>query len=417
MQPPDENTPDSSQRHFDLLRLVTSTVLGTRPIVEDLTEHARKVCEAMQVDFCIIRRIKDEKLYLVACYGIPADSLEEVLDTNLGLGRRILDSKKPIAFSNVEEDPDSVAYLTYPRRVNFLSYGGAPMLLGAEAMGLLGVYTRDRERHFNQEDLDLLAALANHIMVALRNHELFEELNRLNADLDHHVKERTAELEAANQELEAFTYTVAHDLRAPLRGIVTNCQILIEDYGSDIPQAAQMYIERQSTSAKRLATMMDGLLALTRIGRHEVQKSQMNLSRMAEELSLEFIRMKNVMTPRFSVEPDIIVGADPRLMRVLLQNLFENAVKFAKADEPANISVRTDPSDATVSFVVEDKGIGFEMQFADKVFQPFERLVREDQYPGTGIGLASVKRIMDKHRGRIDAEGVEGQGAKFVVRL
>jgi|GEM_PF-3904125 len=412
-----EHPSATAQEHLDLLRVVAGTVLGTRPLKEDLVDHARRVCEVLQTDFCVMRRLRGDRLDLIASYGIPEEQLEETLEGDFGLGRRIIDTKTATSVNDVHEDAESQPYLRRPKAIEFTSYAGAPMLVGSVVMGILGVFTYERKRVFHKADLDVLTALANHLMVAIRNHELFEELNQLNADLDQRVNERTAELEAANRELEAFTYTVAHDLRAPLRGIVSNCQILVEDFGEQLPQGSHAYIERQSTSAKRLANMMDGLLALTRIGRHEVQKSQMNLSRMAEELSLEFIRMNNVNTPRFSVEPDIIVGADPRLVRVLLQNLFENAVKFAKADEPAMINVRTDNSDPTVSFIVEDKGIGFEPQFAEKVFQPFERLVRENDYPGTGIGLASVKRIVEKHRGTIEAIGDPGVGAAFKVRL
>jgi light-regulated signal transduction histidine kinase (bacteriophytochrome) len=261
-----------------------------------------------------------------------------------------------------------------------------------------------------------LQALGNNIAVCIRNYELYEELQAVNSDLDARVQSRTSDLEMANKEMEEFTYTIAHDLRAPVRAIVTNAQMILEDYGEAIPEGAKALLDRQAAAAKRLSNMMDGLLALARIGKHETHIMQMNLSRLAEEVAMDAIRTHPEMPPGFDIEPNILIAADARLMRILLQNVYENSIKFTSEGTRPIVKVRTDPKDASISFVVEDNGIGFDMEYVDKIFQPFERLVR-NEYPGTGIGLASVKRIVDKHRGHIQVKSCPGKGTTLEFRL
>ena len=402
---------------LSLLQMIPGSIIGSRPITENLQDHARRVCRALRADYCIIRRLVDRRLQLIGAYGVDLNVLDPDLGAPLGIAESIIEAKQTIALRNVHENETAKTYFHRPNALKIVSYAGSPMLVGEEVIGIVGVYTSEDLRDFTDTDLELLAALAGQATVCLRNQELYEELQEINQSLDERVQSRTEELQRANQELEAFTYTVAHDLRAPLRSIIANSQILMQEYGAEIPQKAKVYIERQAVSAKRLATMMDGLLSLARLGRQSVQSTHMNLSRLAEDVSVECVRAHSACPPRINVEPDIFVTADARLMRILLLNLFENAVKFAKDGQRALISVRTDPSNPEVSFVVEDQGIGFEPQYAEKLFLPFERLVRQDEYPGTGIGLASVKRIIDKHGGSISATGEIGVGARFLISL
>lgn len=407
----------SAEESLNLLKAVSGTVFGSSSTRDLLSIHAKHVCQVLNVDMCVFRKLEGDKLRLLACHGVDADDLNECVDADLGIGHRLIQDKKPIGIEDVETHPDSAPHLKSARPNSFVSYAGTPMMLQGEVLGILGVFVKQNRRHFPDEDLELLFALGSHLAVAIKNHELFTELNAINQDLDKRVQERTHELQSANHELEAFTYTVAHDLRTPLRSIVSNSQILMEDYGDMLPLEAKPLLNRQAESAKRLAAMMDGLLGLTRIRRHEVQPIQLNASRLAEEVALEFIRANNVNPPNFCIEPDIIIGADSRLLRVLFQNLFENAIKFSKQDETPSIRVRREASDASISFVIEDQGIGFDMEYAEKVFMPFERLVRDHEYPGTGIGLASVKRIVEKHGGSIEVQSRPGDGTAFRVRL
>ncbi len=407
----------ATQERLDLLQAIAGTEFGDNSLESVLDRHAANICRVLGTDFCVMRKLEGGVLKVIGSQGVPKSDLAEEIDGTLGVGKHLIESRKPIAVKEANRSTGAAPVIQVPRRVDFISYAGTPMICNDRVLGIMGVYCRTEQREFSDEDLDLLQAVGNNLAVAISNHELFVELRTLNDELDSRVQVRTAELEAANQELEAFTYTVAHDLRTPLRSIVSNSQILLEDYGNDIPQEAKPLLERQVVSGKRLSTMMDGLLALTRIGKHELQKVQMNLSRMAEEVALEFIRANPANPPDFHIDPNILVAGDPRLMRMLLQNLFENSVKFAKDGERAVVRVRTDQEDPSISFVVDDDGIGFEMEYAAKVFQPFERLVREDDYPGTGIGLASVKRIVDKHRGTVQVKSHPGDGVSFQFRL
>lgn len=407
----------ATQERLDLLQAVAGSEVGTQSLESVLERHAKGACRVFGADFCVLRKLQGHDLHLIASWGIDKSDLAPQIDCNLGMGQFLIETKKPLAVKDTRSHHTSTPALHIPKRVDFVSYAGTPMICNDQVIGIMGVYCKEEQREFTNGDLDLLFALGSNLAVAIANHELFLELKTLNEELDERVKNRTAELEAANRELEAFTYTVAHDLRTPLRAIVSNSQILLEDYGDEIPLEAKPMLERQSVSAKRLATMMDGLLALTRIGKHDIQKVQMNLSRMAEEVALEFIRANPANPPSFHIEPDILIAGDSRLIRMLLQNLFENSVKFVKSGERALVRVKRGSSEEATSFIVEDEGIGFEMEYADKVFQPFERLVREDAYAGTGIGLASVKRIVDKHRGSVQVKSRPGEGTAFEFRL
>lgn len=414
---PKANQLAATQDRLDLLQAAAGTPFGSNTLRSILNQHAAHVCRVLGTDFCVMRRLVGDQLVLLASHGINPETLLDTIDSTLGIGGYLIEKQAPLGVADAYNDPIATPAHISRRQVDFVSYAGTPMECNGRVTGILGVYCTKEKREFSNDDLVLLHALGNNLATSIENHEMYLELRALNEELDQRVQARTAELEAANKELEAFTYTVAHDLRTPLRAIVSNSQILLEDYGDDIPLEAKPLLERQTIAAKRLATMMDGLLSLTRIGKHDIQKVQMNLSRLAEDVALEFIRANPDNPPQFHIEPDILIAGDSRLMRMLLQNLFENSVKFAKTGQKAIVRLRTDSGDESVSFVVEDEGIGFEMEYANKVFQPFERLVREDAYPGTGIGLASVKRIVDKHRGSVQVRSRPGEGTAFEFRL
>jgi PAS domain S-box-containing protein len=225
-------------------------------------------------------------------------------------------------------------------------------------------------------------------------------------DLSRRVALRTKELEAAVKELEGFTYSVSHDLRGPLRAISAASMILREDYGDSLPQEAQDHLLRQAEAAKRMSVLIDDLLKLSRIGRQELTPENFDLSAMALEVAEEL-----QVVDRVQIEPGIQAHGDPRLVRFVLLNLIENAVKFS----PDGGNVRVGSSEQ--GYFVADEGIGFEMEYAPKIFRPFERLVRNDEYPGTGIGLANAQRIVQRHGGTIWAESEPGKGSTFWFTL
>lgn len=234
-----------------------------------------------------------------------------------------------------------------------------------------------------------------------RYRDLAETLDRL-------VHERTAELEAAYREQEAFSYSVSHDLRAPLRSIVASARILDEDYGNLLPAQAKETLKRQADAALKLAHLIDDLLELSRVGRQELIRRDVDLSKIFESVAEAMDTSPNL---KFSIEPKLHARCDERLVRQLAQNLIENAVKFS----PNGGTVRVGRRDG--AFFVADEGIGFDPRYTGKLFQLFQRLHADSEFPGTGVGLASVKRIAERHGGRVWAEGEIGKGATFLFTL
>jgi PAS domain S-box-containing protein len=258
----------------------------------------------------------------------------------------------------------------------------------------------------NDEGRDLFGAV---FLSDLRDQKKVEqELKRLNAELNDRVRERTAELEAANAEMEGFTYTVAHDLRSPLRAIVATARILLEEAGEGVAPEFRGLLMRQAENAKRLAQLIDDLLSYSRLSKQVVERKPVDVTELAEGVA-EAVREERGNP--VVVQPGMRAKADPSLLRLVLFNLIDNASKFS----PKGTSVKVGQENST--FFVRDEGVGFDMVHAHKLFEPFERLVRQDEFAGTGIGLANVKRIVERHGGTVWAESSPGKGATFWFTL
>jgi signal transduction histidine kinase len=255
--------------------------------------------------------------------------------------------------------------------------------------------------------LTLLSA----VQVALRSRERQYEVKSLQEDLERRVVERTLELERLNEEAEGFSYTIAHDLRSPLRAIISTSQILLEDHGDMLAVEAREELQRQARAASRLATLIDDLLKLSRLSREQMKPYEFDLSALAEEVVNELEREQEHSLCRFEVQAGLRAVGDPLLIRFALLNLMQNACKFSP--DGGTVSVGSDSG----IFFVADEGIGFSPAYAGRIFKPFERLVNQDHFPGTGIGLANVKRIIERHGGRVWAESEPGRGSRFFFSL
>lgn len=239
------------------------------------------------------------------------------------------------------------------------------------------------------------------------------DIQKLNLDL----KQRAAQLEAANKELESFSYSVSHDLRAPLRSIDGFSQILLEDYGEQIPLKGREYLERVRAAAQRMAELIDDLLNLARLTRASLQPKLVNISAMAKSITdtlQEEYPERNVI---LNIMPDLMVNSDPHLLHIVLENLLNNAWKFTSKKEQAVIEFGQQNRVKERTFFIRDNGTGFDMAYVDKLFGVFQRLHSVSEFPGTGVGLATVHRIIKIHGGRIWAEGEEGKGATFYFTL
>jgi light-regulated signal transduction histidine kinase (bacteriophytochrome) len=244
-----------------------------------------------------------------------------------------------------------------------------------------------------------------------------QENLRLNAVLEDRVRERTAQLESANTELEAFSYTVSHDLRAPLRAIDGFSQALLEDFPSDVPDAARRYLNRIRQATLRMGQLIEDLLNLSRVSRTTVERRAVDVSEIARQVIADCAQRDPARAVDCSVREGMSAEADPRLLRTAFENLIGNAWKFTSTTAHARIEVGSLRDGAHETFFVRDNGAGFDMAYADKLFTAFQRLHGSNEFAGTGIGLATVQRIVHRHGGRIWADAQVGKGAAFYFTL
>jgi PAS domain S-box-containing protein len=308
--------------------------------------------------------------------------------------------------------------LNLVRELGFQSAIIMPLKIRDRPIGTITCVIDESGRIYNEDDLTLLKELAGRAALAVENAQLFKETKKLNEELEQRVIRRTAELKAANKELEAFAYSVSHDLRAPLRGIDGFSQAILEDYGDRLDDTGRDYLHRVRAGSQRMAQLIDDLLKLSRVTRGEMFRVPVNLSEMAQGIAEELRRIGPERRVEFIIAPDMLVEADRQLIGVLLDNLLGNAWKFTGKVSAARIEfgVMAQPDKWPIYFV-RDNGAGFDMTYGDKLFGAFQRLHSAFEFPGTGIGLATVQRVINRHGGRIWADGTVDQGATFYFTL
>lgn len=240
-----------------------------------------------------------------------------------------------------------------------------------------------------------------------------EKIKLLNADL----KKRSLELEAINKELEAFSYSVSHDLRAPLRSIDGFSKALLEDYADTLDEQGKDFLRRVRSATQRMAQLIDDILSLSRITRSEMRREDVNVSTMVHEIAEELKKTQPERPAEFIIAPDIIINCDARLIRIVFENLLGNAWKYTGKKPLTRIEFGTNPFEGHPAYFIRDNGAGFDMANVGKLFGAFQRLHSPSDFPGTGIGLATVQRIIHRHGGRIWAEGKVDEGATFYFTL
>jgi PAS domain S-box-containing protein len=291
-----------------------------------------------------------------------------------------------------------------------------PLISRGRCFGAL-TFQSQYEADFSQVDLVILEVMAEQLAVVIENARLYEAVQGYATELEKRVAERTTELTAVNKELEAFAYSVSHDLRAPLRAIDGFSQALLEDYLNKLDEQGQDYLQRVQAATRRMGQLINDLLKLSRLTRGEMNLETIDLSTMAQELAEELLNQNTKRKVEFHIQPDMIVKGDARLLHIALENLLGNAWKFTAKQPQARIEFGCQPMDGSLTYYVKDNGAGFDMTYADKLFGAFQRLHPAHEFEGSGIGLVTVQRIIHRHGGRIWAEGQVNQGAVFYFTL
>ena len=446
-----------------------------------LDQVVRQVCAALADMCQVrLLSAGGELLELAAIYSLDAE-LSEVLQAigrpaaehagDPGLALHVLRSGEPVFVPviSVEQTRASIPPESWSIYERFAphSYIVVPLRLEGSSIGVMSLTRyRSEQPAFTEDDLSLAQDLASRAALAIHGALLFKQvqnelaqrrqaeeqvqtaqvelqgmlveaqharqallsvvedqkeaegqIRRLTAGLEQRVKDRTAQLEAVNRELEAFSYSVSHDLRAPLRSLKGFSTILMEEYAGKLDEQGLTYLVRIQEASQRMSQLIDDMLSLARITRQDVNLSRVDLSLLAHQVARELQDQSPDRQVEFEISPDLVVRADYNLMKIALQNLLGNALKFTGKRERAHITFgMVDQPGARVYFV-RDNGAGFNMTYADKLFTPFQRLHGVTEYPGTGIGLSIVQRIMARHGGRIWPEAAVDQGATFYFTM
>ncbi|MBD2353102.1 GAF domain-containing protein [Tolypothrix sp. FACHB-123] len=303
-----------------------------------------------------------------------------------------------------------------------------PLLQGDNLWGLLCIHQCRAPREWQATEIEFATEIASHLAVALQHAELLADVQaevreRQQAEqavtsLNQGLQRAIIELQAVNKELEAFSYSVSHDLRAPLRSIDGFSQALLEDYQDQLDDTGKDYLHRIRSATQRMGQLIDDLLNLSRLMRSDIQLETVDISLLARRIGTELQESHPERQVELIVQPGLTAQGDSRLLQMLLTNLLDNAWKFTSKHDRARIDFGAIPQESGVPvYFVRDDGAGFNMAYTNKLFSPFQRLHRVDEFPGTGIGLAIVQRIVHRHGGRVWAEGFVEQGATFYFTL
>ena len=328
-----------------------------------------------------------------------------------------------VVCQDIEIDPKLLPWRDEALKRGFRSSGAFPIREAGVVVGTMSVYAA--ETYFFTRDLvQLMLELSADVSFALdvfaekkRREQAEAELKQFNLELERRVHERTHQLEVANKELEAFSYSVSHDLRAPLRSIDGFSQILMKKYQGQLDETGNDYLQRVRRASQRMGLLIDDLLQLSRVSRSALKRERVDISAIAAHVVDDLRKSMPNRQVRFELQQGLFAYADPGLLHVVLDNLLGNAHKFTGKKADATVEFGMCDYDGESAYFVRDNGDGFNMDYAHKLFGAFQRLHAVNEFEGTGIGLATVRRIIQRHHGRIWAEGKEGAGASFYFTL
>jgi len=295
-----------------------------------------------------------------------------------------------------------------------------PIIIQENVKGIITLeLTAGSGKQFTDEDDLFMAELANKMALFIENMWMKDDLKSFNRKLEQQVEERTKQLELINQELESFSYSVSHDLRSPLRAISGYTSLLQEEHSKKLNDEGKDFLGIIESEVKRMGRLIDDLLAFSRLSRTGMQINEFNMEELVQKCIEEISRVDSLDFVQFNIQDMEKANGDPNLLKQVWVNLISNAVKYRKESEHPVIKIGSvlDAENQRVIYSIQDNGVGFDMKYSDKLFGVFQRLHSEDQFEGTGIGLALVKRIVNRHRGEVWAESEPGIGSTFYFSI
>jgi len=398
-----------------------SSDLSLDVVLRAVAEHMTQALDSSECVLLLWDRERSLVVTLVDYSAVCPNETDAVCTTHdlsdYPAMRRVLETRQPIVIRRgdpVAGEPE----LAWMGKEEILALLILPLIVHDQVLGLVELFTQAPD--YTPEEIRLAQSLAAQAAIAIENARLYEQAQQEITErgrAEKALRQRTAQLEAINEELEAFAYSVSHDLRAPLRSVDGFSLILLEDYADKLDVDGQDYLRRVRSASQRMAQLIEDILRLSRITRREMRRQVVDLSALAREVAIEIEQREPNRQVQFVIEEGVIADGDAHLLRVVLENLLGNAWKYTSKHPRARIEFGVTQHDGKVAYFVRDDGAGFDMAYADRLFNAFHRLHSATEFEGTGIGLATTQRIVHLHGGRIWAQGAVEQGATFYFTL